>query len=60
MWMAVEGGREPQKFPRTDQEAAGQPNANFCRVDRQEKLSVELYDCPYRKPTQVGEASSLR
>ncbi len=31
-----------------------------CGVDRQEKPVAELVGCPYRKPTQVGEASSLR
>jgi hypothetical protein len=30
------------------------------RVCGQEKLVVELHGRPYRKPTQVGEASSLR
>ncbi len=29
-------------------------------VDRREKLLVEVVWRPYRKPTQVGEASSLR
>ena len=29
-------------------------------VDTREKLLAEGGDCPYRKPTQVGEASSLR
>jgi hypothetical protein len=31
-----------------------------CRVDWQEKLTGEGYEAPYRKPTQVGKASSLR
>jgi hypothetical protein len=31
-----------------------------CGVDRREKLFGEPRERPYRKPTQVGEASSLR
>jgi hypothetical protein len=31
-----------------------------CRVDWQEKLTGEDSEAPYRKPTQVGKASSLR
>ena len=39
-------------------EASAEPE---CRgVDRREKLSREPCRRPYRKPTQVGEASSLR
>ena len=41
-------------------EGAGQPKPSRRGVDRQEKLCGELQRCPYRKPTQVGEASSLR
>ncbi len=50
----------PSNAPRPDHEGTGQLGPKFRRVDRQEKLSGELHDCPYRKPTQVGEASSLR
>jgi hypothetical protein len=31
-----------------------------CRVDWQEKRMGEGVEAPYRKPTQVGKASSLR
>ena len=31
-----------------------------CHVDWQEKLTGEGSEAPYRKPTQVGKASSLR
>ena len=31
-----------------------------CHVDWQEKRMGESYEAPYRKPTQVGKASSLR
>ena len=48
------------KMPRPDQERARQPKRNFCGVDRQEKRVGEAMKRPYRKPTQVGEASSLR
>ena len=42
--MAVEGGRAPQKCPRTDHEDAGQPKSKSRRVDRQEKLMAEFKD----------------
>lgn len=45
---------------RPEYEVAGQPKTKSCGVDRQEKLTVEDPGRPYRKPTQVGQASSLR
>lgn len=42
--MAVEACRKPEKFPRRDQESAGQPKLNFRGVDGQEKLMGELPD----------------
>ncbi len=55
--MAVQGRR---RKPRPEYEVAGQPNTKSCGVSRQEKLNVEDAGRPYRKPTQVGKASSLR
>jgi hypothetical protein len=57
--MAVEA-RRSGNTPRRYHERAGQPNRESSGVDRQEKLMAELMGRPYRKPTQVGEASSLR
>ena len=45
---------------RPEYESAGQPKLKSCGVGRQEKLVVEDMRRPYRKPTQVGKASSLR
>ena len=45
---------------RADDERAGQPNLKDSRVGGREKPSGESLERPYRKPTQVGEASSLR
>ena len=55
--MTVQGRR---RKPRPEYEDAGQPKSESCGVSRQEKLVVEDRRCPYRKPTQVGKASSLR
>jgi hypothetical protein len=57
MWTAVQPRRGN---PRREYEAAGQPKVKRCGVDTREKLVGERLRCPYRKPTQVGEASSLR
>ena len=47
--------------PRAECKAQGrEPRAKSSGVDTLEKLQVELRGCPYRKPTQVGKASSLR
>ena len=46
--------------PRPEYEGAPSGNPESCGVDRREKLDGELAGRPYRKPTQVGEASSLR
>ena len=57
MWTTVQGGR---REPRAEYEAAGRPDAESCGVDTREKPAAEGARRPYRKPTQVGEASSLR
>ena len=57
MWTAVQHRRGN---PRVEHEAAGQPKAESCGVDTREKPVGEDLERPYRKPTQVGEASSLR
>ena len=57
MWMAVQGGRGN---PRAEYEGRGQLQSESCGVDTREKPSGEAVWRPYRKPTQVGEASSLR
>ena len=57
MWTTVQGRR---REPRAEYEAAGQPQAESCGVDTREKPVGEGLGRPYRKPTQVGEASSLR
>ena len=38
----------------------GAPSANSSIPRFQEKFRRELYGCPYRKPTQVGEEKILR
>jgi hypothetical protein len=55
---AVQGGRT--SGPRAEHEAAGRPKAESRGVDTREKPVGEGRGRPYRKPTQVGEASSLR
>ena len=55
--MTVQGGR---RKPRAEYEGRGQLQSEFCGVDTREKPAAEGMDRPYRKPTQVGEASSLR
>ena len=57
MWTTVQGRR---RKPRAEYEGAGQPKPEFCGVDTREKPVGEDLERPYRKPTQVGEASSLR
>ncbi len=57
MWTAVQGRR---LRPRPEREVAGQPEAESPGVDTREKPPAEAARRPYRKPTQVGEASSLR
>ena len=57
MWTTVQHCRGN---PRVEYEAAGRPNAESCGADTREKPVGEDVGRPYRKPTQVGEASSLR
>jgi hypothetical protein len=57
LWMAVQGGR---REPRAEYEARGRPRPESRGVDTREKPVGEVRRRPYRKPTQVGEASSLR
>ena len=57
LWMAVQRRR---RKPRTEYEVRGQPQAKSSGVDTREKPDGETTKRPYRKPTQVGEASSLR
>ena len=46
---------------RRDRKRTGQPKRESSGVDSREKLGVAVHATrPYRKPTQVGEASSLR
>ena|SRR5438132_862676 len=42
--LAVQACRRPEKSPRREYEAAGQPKAKSLRVDRQEKLMAECTD----------------
>ncbi len=51
---------KPVAQARGEYEAQWQHRAKSCGVSRQEKLDGETMRRPYRKPTQVGEASSLR
>lgn len=47
--------------PRAESETlGGDPLVESSGVDTLEKLQVERSGRPYRKPTQVGKASSLR
>jgi hypothetical protein len=46
--------------PRVECEGGGRPPNERSGVDTQEKPVGEDAPRPYRKPTQVGEASSLR
>ena len=57
MWTTVQGSR---RKPRAEYEEEGQPKSESRGVDTREKLPAEGGGRPYRKPTQVGEASSLR
>ena len=56
-WPSNRVGGQP---PRRECEGRGQLRSESSGVDRREKLEREDLWCPYRKPTQVGEASSLR
>jgi hypothetical protein len=57
MWTAVQDGRGN---PRVECEGGGRPPTERPGVDTREKPAAEGCERPYRKPTQVGEASSLR
>ena len=46
--------------PRAEREGEASADPECCGVDTREKPAAEVGHCPYRKPTQVGEASSLR
>ena len=46
--------------PRVECEVRASAQPESFGVDTQEKPVREPWSCPYRKPTQVGEASSLR
>ena len=46
--------------PRAEREGEASADPECCGVDTREKLLAEVRERPYRKPTQVGEASSLR
>jgi hypothetical protein len=58
MWTAVEGRRARKARDLTARGGSGRPEPRG--VDRREKRPEEGTRRPYRKPTQVGEASSLR
>ena len=49
-----------RRKPRQEYEVRASARAKSRRVDSREKLGGESMRRPYRKPTQVGEASSLR
>ena len=57
MWTTVQDCR---RKPRVECEWRGQPQSERPGVDTREKPAAEGQGRPYRKPTQVGEASSLR
>ena len=54
------GRRKPRGKPRGEYEEKASAFSKSRRVDSREKLGGESMRRPYRKPTQVGEASSLR
>lgn len=56
-WMAVQPRRARARDGSTSDLLGDRER---CRVDWQEKLIGEEMRAPYRKPTQVGKASSLR
>ena len=56
--LTVQPGRA--KSPRGEYEGRASAFPKFRGVDSREKLGGESMRRPYRKPTQVGEASSLR
>jgi hypothetical protein len=58
--LTVYGPRSDCLNPRPKDEVRGQPQSKSRGVGGQEKPGRESLVCPYRKPTQVGEASSLR
>ena len=49
-----------RRKPRQEYETGASAAVKSRRVDSREKLGGESMRRPYRKPTQVGEASSLR
>ena len=49
-----------RRKPRQEYEGQASAFPKFRGVDSREKLGGESMRRPYRKPTQVGEASSLR
>ena len=55
--LTVQPGR---RKPRGEYERRASALLKFRGVDSREKLGGESMRRPYRKPTQVGEASSLR
>ena len=59
MWTTVQGRREC-KLLRAEYEGRRRRQTESCGVDTREKPAAEGVRRPYRKPTQVGEASSLR
>ena len=58
LWMAVQPGRAQAR--EGSARGGGNPKPSRPGVDTREKPVGEGYGRPYRKPTQVGEASSLR
>jgi hypothetical protein len=55
--LTIQPGR---RKPRGEYEERASAYSKSRRVDSREKLGGESMRRPYRKPTQVGEASSLR
>ena len=49
-----------RKLETVSAKARGNPTQVALESTGEKSCVVELYRCPYRKPTQVGEASSLR
>ena len=60
MWMAVEPRRAPQGNRDGTASVRGNPNASSLESTVEKSLGWQCMKRPYRKPTQVGEASSLR
>ena len=57
---SVKGRRRDHIKPRPDDETTPQGKVKCRGVGGREKPGRESQERPYRKPTQVGEASSLR